>query len=116
MVADIDGGVGPIDYFGNNMYETYAGPEPETAAGSNNTTNVPDPLDGLFLSISESPGIDLHLQPSGHDALGGGLNLAAGFQTDIDDQTRTAPWDIGADEESIAPAKPTIVRWYEVEP
>jgi hypothetical protein len=44
MVADIDGGVGPIDYFGNNMYETYAGPDPETAAGSNNTTNVPDPL------------------------------------------------------------------------
>jgi len=40
---------------------------------------------------------DFHLK-SGADAIDTGTNLVANFANDIDDNVRTGPWDIGADE------------------
>jgi hypothetical protein len=90
---------GPITYFGHNMYSTVLGFDPASYQGSNAVP--PASLDDLFVTIT--PGSeDLHLEASGHTALGTGLDLSASFAADIDGDVRTAGicsgWDLGADE------------------
>jgi hypothetical protein len=101
---------GTVDYFDYNMYSTLSGP----SAGANDQSPPSDP-DDLFISVF--PGSeDLHLESSGHSAGNNGLDLSADFTTDIDGETRTVPWDIGADDADIGATKPRIIRWREVEP
>ena len=60
----------------------------------------PASLEDLFVDCTP-PGIDLHLESSGHNALDNGLDLSSSFTNDIDDETRPTganTWDIGADE------------------
>ncbi|MCH7797182.1 MAG: right-handed parallel beta-helix repeat-containing protein [Planctomycetes bacterium] len=89
---------GTLNYFGYNMWSTSTasgGPfDPNTQDG--NHQQPPTDLGDLFASI-EAGSEDLHLEWEGHDAVETGLDLSASFTTDIDDETRTVPWDIGAD-------------------
>ena len=86
--------VGTLNFFGNNMFETTAGFDPNAQNGGN--VSPPSNLDGLFVDIT--PGSeDLHLEWEGHDALKTGLDLSSSFSTDIDGDNRLAPWDMGAD-------------------
>jgi hypothetical protein len=67
--------------------------------GSNNQS-PPASLEDLFISIAASSE-DLHLEPSGHNALNNGTDLSGSFTDDIDGETRPTganTWDIGADE------------------
>jgi hypothetical protein len=60
----------------------------------------PASLEDLFVDCT-SPGINLHLEASGHNALNNGDDLSGSFTNDIDDDTRptgAGTWDIGADE------------------
>jgi hypothetical protein len=57
-------------------------------------------------SFVDADNDDYHLLSSDAGALGKGVDLSGTFTTDIDGETRVAPWDIGADE-YIAPAAPT---------
>ncbi len=47
-----------------------------------------------------------------------GLDLSASFTGDIDGETRTVTWDMGADEAVTGTAKlrPKVVSWRETEP
>jgi len=54
-------------------------------------------LEDLFVSIL-APLEDFHLEESGHNALDTGLDVSNLFTDDIDGETRTTPWDMGADE------------------
>ena len=68
-----------------------------TAPGANSKTNQ------TISFVSTTPGSeDFHLSPSDTSAKDEGIDLSSdtnlAFTTDIDGQTRTAPWDIGADE------------------
>jgi hypothetical protein len=95
---------------GYNLYGTvHNGVHP----GSNNQS-PPASLEDLFVD-STTPGIDLHLEASGHNALNNGTDLSSSFTNDIDDEARptgAGTWDIGADELVAAsnqtPADPTI--------
>jgi hypothetical protein len=101
---------GTVDYFDYNMYSTLSG----TSAGSNDQSPPAD-LDDLFVSITVDSE-DLHLETSGHSAANNGLDLSAEFTTDIDGETRSDPWDIGADEAVFGDSTPTIISWKEVRP
>jgi hypothetical protein len=93
----------------------------EAAASRNVYLNVssvikqspPASLEDLFVDCTP-PGIDLHLESSGHNALNNAEDLSSSFTNDIDDETRptgAGTWDIGADEYSSgnnsAPTAPT---------
>ncbi len=83
-----------ISYFGNNMYNSVTGFDPNSYQGGNQPP--PADLEDLFVSIT--PGSeDLHLEPLGNLAVDKGLDLSSSFTEDIDGQTRGWPWDIGAD-------------------
>jgi hypothetical protein len=61
-----------------------------------------------FINVSTSTGSEnFHLAPTDSDAIGMGADLSSDpnlpFATDIDGQTRTAPWSIGADDLDVAP-------------
>src|SRR3990172_2041212 len=61
----------------------------------------PPPRSGWVIFRDLATGTeDFHLQdnPPENDAQNNGLDLSASFVSDIDAGTRTAPWDIGADE------------------
>jgi len=83
------------DYFGNNMYATTAGFDPNAYQGNNQAP--PASLEDLFVSIVVDSE-DLHLEGGGHSALETGLDLSATFTGDIDSDTRSGLWDLGADE------------------
>jgi hypothetical protein len=78
-----------------------------------NRQSPPASLEDLFVDCT-SPGIDLHLESSGHNALNNGVDLSSSFTDDIDAETRPTganTWDIGADEYGAAsnstPSAPT---------
>ncbi|NIS80820.1 MAG: hypothetical protein GTO14_11555, partial [Anaerolineales bacterium] len=81
---------------GYNLYSTVHG----TVHPGTNNQSPPASLEDLFISIAATSE-DLHLEPSGHDALNNGTDLSASFTDDIDTETRPTganTWDIGADE------------------
>jgi hypothetical protein len=89
---DLEGGV---SYFGYNMYGTTQDFNPKGHQGHNQAP--PSNFGRLFRAVA--PGLeDLHLKASGHSALGTGLNLANSFVRDIDGESRSAPWELGADD------------------
>ncbi len=94
---------GTINYFGYNMYQSVSGFTPGSYQGNNQTP--PGSLEALFISIVAGSQ-NLHLETSGHNAIGTGLDLSGTFTNDIDNETRTVPWDMGADES--ASAAPTV--------
>jgi len=105
-----------IAFFGNNMYSGALGVDPGEDDGGHQSP--PGDLDTLLVSVS---GEDYHLESSGHMAAGGGLDLSASFDQDIEGEARLTPWDIGADEDgsaSVGPgsSKPRIVSWREIDP
>ena len=61
---------------------------------------------------------DLHLVTMGNYAANGGLDLSATFSGDIDGDTRSDAWDIGADEgvSGTGMLRPKVVTWREVDP
>jgi hypothetical protein len=100
-----DAGVA-ITYFGYNMYNDVNRFTPGDYQGNNQTP--PGTLENLFVD-STSPGYDLHLESSGHNALDNGTDLSSSFTNDIDDETRPSgagTWDIGADEYSAGGNSP----------
>ena len=65
-----------------------------------------NPKSGLPSFVSYTPyslNNNLHLASNDTAARGQGLDLSAQFNTDFDGQTRTVPWDIGADEAGGGP-------------
>jgi hypothetical protein len=95
-----------ITYFGYNMYNVVDGFTPGDYQGNNQLP--PETLEQLFVD-STSPGFDLHLESSGHNALNFGVDLSSSFTNDIDDETRPTganTWDIGADEYSAGGNSP----------
>jgi hypothetical protein len=57
---------------------------------------------------------DFHLAAGDTTWKNAGTDLSATFTTDIDSETRTAPWDIGADQyiASFLPTKRIYIRKY----
>jgi hypothetical protein len=104
-----------IAYFGYNMYspDKISGFDPADHQGHNKAP--PSDLENLFLSLV-SPFENLHLEASGHSAGNRGIDLSSSFTGDIDEETRTGGWDMGADEVIPGEATPTIVSWKEIEP
>jgi hypothetical protein len=90
---DIDSGVTVDPSSGNNLYSTV---DSSIHPGTNNQS-PPASLDDLFISII-SGSEDLHIESCGHNALDNGQNLSGSFTDDIDGETRSGTWDIGADE------------------
>jgi hypothetical protein len=91
---DIDSTVTVLPSSGNNLYSTVDG---GIHPGTNNQSPPGGGLEDLFISIT--PDLeDLHIESCGHDALGNGQNLSGSFTDDIDGETRSGLWDIGADE------------------
>jgi hypothetical protein len=90
-----------VNYFDHNMYSSLLGPTPGA-----NDKSPPADLDDLFYTIAAGSE-DLHLEDSGHDAVDTGLDLSTtgGFTTDIDEDTRSSPWDMGADEVATLPLR-----------
>jgi hypothetical protein len=83
----------------NNAYDQGTNPFGANAANSLDLTSYTDAQ--IFVNAA---GGDFHLV-SGSPAIEAGADLSADaafpFDFDIDGQTRTAPWDIGADEQSV---------------
>jgi photosystem II stability/assembly factor-like uncharacterized protein len=106
-----------ISFFGNNMYSGALGIDPPEDDGGHQAP--PADLEDLFVSFA---GYDFHLEASGHDAGGNGLDLSASFTNDIDGDTRVTPWDIGADDDTSGgggggpPPTPSIISWREIDP
>ncbi|MHC4304216.1 MAG: YCF48-related protein [Planctomycetota bacterium] len=105
-----------ILFFGNNMYSTALGIEPTEDDGGHQAP--PGSLEALFASLS---GEDFHLDPSGHNAGDTGLDLSASFTDDIDGETRSGLWEIGADDGGSfagggGGTTPKVVGWREIEP
>jgi hypothetical protein len=93
---------GTVNYLGYTMYSTWSGQDPEGFDGNNQTP--PADLNDLFYSIAASSE-NLHLEDSGHNAIDTGLDLSSSFSGDIDGDTRSAPWDLGADEITALPLR-----------
>ena len=81
-------------------------PAPNAATSHNLSSDASAPgsaaLPGRTLAslgfVSTTPGAEnLHIKP-GSSAADAGADLGTMFTTDVDAQSRTAPWDIGADE------------------
>ncbi len=105
---------GSVTAFGYNMFETTSGFDPNGFEGNNQCP--PIGLENLFISITPTAE-DLHLEPTGHTAGNTGLDLSIVFTDDIDAETRTGAWDIGADEAiSGGGTPPRIISWQEVDP
>ena len=102
-----------IAFFGNNMFSTVTGFDPDLQNGGNQWP--PQNLEHLFVSTSTP---DLHLESKGNYAANAGLDLSASFSNDIDDTVRTDTWDIGADEGVTGTAllNPKVLTWTEIEP
>ncbi|MHC4429363.1 MAG: DUF2341 domain-containing protein, partial [Planctomycetota bacterium] len=93
---------GTVNYLGYTMYSTWSGQDPEGFDGNNQTP--PADLNDLFYSITASSE-NLHLEDSGHNAIDTGVDLSSSFTGDIDGDTRSAPWDLGADEVTALPLR-----------
>ncbi len=104
-----------ISYFGSNMYQGVTGFDPGDYQGGNQSP--PADLENLLVSLASE---DYHLEASGHNAGGTGLDLSSSFIDDIDGQTRLPPWDMGADDDQTATvpgaSSPRIIGWREVPP
>ncbi len=94
--AVVDFDMASVAYFDHNMYSTLAG----TSPGANDKSPPVD-HDDLFISVVAGSE-NLHLEDSGNDAVGTGLDLSSSFTTDIDNDTRMTPWDMGADQTAAA--------------
>lgn len=91
---------------GNNGYcfkqatgQSYNISSDATAAGTGSLTNKS--LADVKLVSATAGAEDLHIQ-SGSVAIGAGTDLSAYITADIDGQTRSVPWDIGADQYVVA--------------
>jgi len=73
-----------------------------TGTGSKNSTTV------AFVDSTGTPR-DLHLKGTDTQAIDAGMNLSSFFAADIDGETRTGTWDIGADEYKIADPVPPVM-------
>ncbi len=75
----------------------------------------PKHLKHLFVSTSTP---DLHLKNRGNYAANAGADLSDSFTGDIDGDTRTDTWDIGADEAVTGTElrDPKMYSWHETEP
>jgi photosystem II stability/assembly factor-like uncharacterized protein len=105
-----------IAFFGSNMYSGALGIDEVEDDGGHQAP--PGNLEALFVDFSTD---DFHLEVSGHNAGGAGLDLSSSFTNDIDGDSRLTPWDIGADDDGSsgsggAPATPRIIGWREVAP
>lgn len=69
-----------------------------------NRTDAPgaNPVNGVMVYFSDSPGLDYRLAAKDTDVIGFGADLSVDsnlyFSSDFEDQVRGASWDIGADE------------------
>ncbi|MHC4902274.1 MAG: DUF2341 domain-containing protein [Planctomycetota bacterium] len=93
---------GTVNYLGYTMYSTWSGQDPAGFDGNNQSP--PADLENLFYSITATSE-NLHLEDSGHNAVDTGLDLSSSFSGDIDGETRSAPWDLGADEVTALPLR-----------
>ena len=110
------GGGATISYFGYNMFRTHGGGfDPDDIAYAGNNQWPPINLEYLFADLSTN---DLHLETLGHRAGNTGLDLSSDFADDIDGETRSVTWDMGADEARTGTdlATPKIMAWQEVAP
>jgi hypothetical protein len=73
---------------------------------SEDTSSPNTALRSKAVTFVDEAGFDFHLSPSDANAKGAGTDLSADaafpFSTDIDGQTRAAPWDAGADQLAAA--------------
>jgi hypothetical protein len=94
---------GRVAYFGYNMYSTTQDFDPSALQG--HSQPPPANLDDLFVSVVPELE-DLHLERSAHRALGTASDLSSLFLLDIDKETRSGAWDIGADHINCVSCKP----------
>jgi hypothetical protein len=91
-------------YAGGNSTSDYSGTITKTTCASSDTTGSTG-LQSIAYSASSGAKFvnitggseDFHLQ-SGSSLIGAGTDLSGTFTTDIDGETRSGTWDIGADE------------------
>jgi len=102
-----------ITHFGTNMFSTTNTFTPGDHQGYNRSP--PSDLENLFLSVISGLE-DLHLEPTGHRAGNWCTTLSIDFTDDIDGETRSETFDMGADEAITGIATHNILTWQEVEP
>ena len=105
-----------ISYFGYNMFLTHGGGfDPDDIAYAGNNQVPPTNLEHLFVDLSTT---NLHLEVSGNRAANTGLDLSSDFADDIDGQTRSGTWDMGADEARTGTdlSTPKVIAWQEIGP
>ncbi|TET36709.1 MAG: hypothetical protein E3J72_08100 [Planctomycetota bacterium] len=83
---------GSYEISGANCTHDYNVTSDGDGAGEAHGIGNADPADQFV-----NPGTDFHLK-AGADCIDAGTDLSGTFTTDIDGQTRTGTWDIGADE------------------
>jgi hypothetical protein len=100
-------GTGESFYGGGPMTDSYCISSDATAVGTGSRQNI----SGADLFVSTAAGSeDFHLK-IGCEAIDNGT-LLTGFTTDIDGETRSGPWDIGADEYSPVTANYRSIGTY----
>lgn len=65
---------------------------------SEDNTSPDTTLRGIAVSFVDEANKDFHLAATEENAIDAGIDLSATFTTDIDGETRSGTWDIGADE------------------
>jgi hypothetical protein len=105
-----------IEDFGSGLTQSYNMSSDASASGAG---SLPGRSAGDQFVYILAGNFNLHLK-TGSEAIGTGSDLSGSFTADIDNGSRAAPWDMGADESGASGAgrKPTprIATWRETAP
>ncbi len=105
-----------IEDFGSGLTQSYNMSSDASASG---TGSLPSRTASSQLQYVTANNINLHLK-AGSDAIDAGSDLSGSFTADIDNGSRSVPWDIGADESAATGAgqkqTPRIATWRETAP
>jgi hypothetical protein len=105
-----------VEDFGSALTQSYNMSSDASASG---TGSLParDPVDEFVYVLAGN--VNLHLK-AGSDAIDAGSDLSGSFTSDVDNGTRAAPWDIGADESGVTGTgqkqTPRVATWREAAP
>jgi hypothetical protein len=105
-----------IEDFGSGLTQSYNVSSDASASGPGSLPGRTASDEFVYVLTGN---INLHLK-AGADAIDAGSDLSGSFTADVDNGTRAAPWDIGADESGASgPGQkqtPRLATWREAAP
>jgi hypothetical protein len=105
-----------IEDFGSGLTQSYNMSSDASASGPGSLPGRTASDEFVYVLTGN---INLHLK-AGAQAIGAGSDLSGSFTADVDNGTRAAPWDIGADESGASgPGQkqtPRLATWREAAP